>query len=137
MKYKKLNIDWNADPNDPDPKVTVKSQSIELKFYLNYFIYNQFKEGEKGKLIFKRPLTYRLGSPGDEGYYMGEFRYSNSQLPWGEFYILKDSDWKNELPDDKIKVSNIIPTLAYKHYIFFLRDNTFECISTGYKFEIH
>jgi hypothetical protein len=36
MEYERLNNEWNAEPNAPDPKLSISDNSVTLDFYLNY-----------------------------------------------------------------------------------------------------
>ena len=134
MKYIKLNTNWNADPNAPEPSVTVLGGKVELHFYLNYFVYERFKEGDRGTLKFNNVHKYRLGPTNDEGYYMGQFRYTYSELPWGEFYELPDSNWRTDFPTDNSELIELSQLKNPRHFIFFLRDETFECIAEEFEY---
>lgn len=136
MEHIKLNDNWNANPNDPDPIIEVRGTDLYLEFYLNPFIYSHINEGQRGLLIFKDCNIYRLGSPNDHGFYLKQFRYGPDEIEWGEFYELANSDWQINFPDDKIIIGeNISNSSHLKHYLFFFRDNTFECIAGGYEFK--
>jgi hypothetical protein len=134
MKYTKLNKNWNAEPNSPEPNIIQTENRIELTFQLNPFIFEHIDEGDKGVLEFYNVYAYRLGQTNDEGYYLGQFRFSNDLLPWGEFYELTDSNWTNDFPDDKIILDKKIKKSLLRHFIFFLKDNTFECICSDFEF---
>lgn len=136
MKHTKLNKNWNADPNAPDPKVSPIDDGIELSFLLNGNVFEHLDEGEMGRLKFHEVQAYRLGATNDEGYLRGQFRFKNEQLPWGEFYELKGSKWETDFPDDKVIVNESIDKKELRHFIFFLKDHTFECIAVDYRFHI-
>jgi hypothetical protein len=69
-------------------------------------------------------LSSRL--PNDEGWYLGQCRFSKIAPAWGEFYEV-DGDLKLEsVPNDWIVVGPESRTTA-KHFLFYLRDQTFEC----------
>ena len=53
MKYKKLNVDWNAEPNAPEVELEVDGDKLKVGFYLNPFIFKNVGEEDKGELIFK------------------------------------------------------------------------------------
>jgi len=55
-------------------------------------------------------------------------------LPWGEFYELTDSHWNKDFPDDKIILNDSIDKKGLRHFIFFFKDETFECIATDFSF---
>ena len=101
--YQRLNNNWNAEPNAPSPIITIDYHDVYLEFHLNHFVYEQFEEDQKGILAFRDVHKLSFNSMNDEGYYMGQYRYSNEKL---------------------------------KHYIFFFRDNTFECVAKSFEFQI-
>lgn len=70
----------------------------------------------------------------DEGYYMGQYRYKHEQLPWGEFYLL-DRTSENDFPMSAVVLNSNPNWNILNHYIFFLKDDTFECIAENYSFE--
>ena len=127
MHYELISADWNAEPNDPDIKLSVNGNTVTLEFYLNYFQFERFTEGEKGLLIFHNCHKYALNSMNDEGYYQGNYRYTQQDLPWGEFYKL-ETNWEIDFPSPNHKIS-IVASTRLNHYIFFFRDNTFECVA--------
>jgi hypothetical protein len=67
--FTKLNSDWNAEPNAPEPIVSVEDDNVHVEFYLNAFQFDQFKEGQKGLLKFGSCWRYRLGKVNDEGWH--------------------------------------------------------------------
>ena len=77
-----LTKDWNADPNAPEVQLSVEGSCVTLDFFVNYYIYDKFKEGDKATLTFPNCLKYSFNSMNDEGYYMGQYRYKYSDLPW-------------------------------------------------------
>lgn len=136
MKYKKLNNNWNAEPNAPDAKIEKGSSWIELSFQLNPFLFDYIDENDSGFLEFMNVYKYRIGSPNDEGYYTGDFRYINEELPWGEFYELFDSGWETNFPRDAEVENEELDKTQLRHFIFFFRDETFECLASDYCFRI-
>ena len=134
MKYKQLNIDWNAEPNAPEIKMTVEHTTVTLEFFLNYFVYDSFQEDEKGILTFNRVHKFSLNSMNEEGYFREQYRYKESDLPWGEFYEL-ESDWQNDFPKNNLILLPNRDNKPLKHFIFFFKDNTFECVAESYEFK--
>ncbi len=131
-QFRQLNSNWNAEPNAPDPSVTVMGVNLRLSFVLNPFI-GHFVEGEKGALVFARCSRWRLGSTNDEGWYRGQCRYSRSAPAWGEFYELVGEDAAMLQPDDWHVLSPA--AAADRHFLFYLRDMTFECLASDWTFE--
>ncbi|MFD2247012.1 hypothetical protein [Pontibacter ruber] len=133
MNYKKLNIDWNADPNAPEPYLSVSGKQVSLRFYLNPFLFDQIEKDGEGELIFLNCHKYSFNNCNDEGYLHGQYRYSNEQPPWGEFYLLQ-TDWKYDFPMECTILEEKFSEDQMKHFIFFFRDNTFECVAEDYVF---
>ena len=46
--FLQLNLEWNAEPNAPDPDVEVLGRDIVLRFYVNAFQFEEFEEDEVG-----------------------------------------------------------------------------------------
>lgn len=134
MKATRLTTDWNAEPNVPDVKLSVDDNIVTLDFYLNAFRYTRFKEDDRAKLKFKNCHKYSFNTMNDEGYYMGQYRYKDIDLPWGEFYKL-NSDWRVDFPVKHEVLSDVTDPFKLNHYIFFFRDNTFECVAESYEIE--
>ena len=131
MNAIQLNNDWNADPNAPEVQLSVENDTVRLGFFLNYFLYERFKKDDKAIVIFKNCHKYSFNSMNDEGYFMGQYRYKNHDLPWGEFYML-DTDWSKDFP---VRYNTLIQNPEkdkLNHYIFFFKDNTFECLAENF-----
>ena len=128
-----LNVGWNADPNAPDPKVNAERTDVLLHFRMNYMIYPNFTEEDVGFLRFTKCERYRLDSTNDEGWYRGQCRYSKIAPEWGEFYEITGDDPLKFAPEDWI----VLPEAAFgrRHFLFYFRDNTFECIAADWQFE--
>lgn len=126
----KINKEWNADPNVPNPQIDIFECNLLLSFNMNSYQYNKYNDGDIGFIVFKDVMKYRLGSPNDEGFYRGQFRYDKSQIKWGEFYKIEDSKYNVNFPHDPIIINkHLIGKDNLIHYLFFFRDNTFECIA--------
>lgn len=134
MTYTQITIDWNADPNDPQVHLSVDSTSVTMTFYLNTFQFENFKEGDKAQVTFHNCHKYSFNSMNDEGYYMGQYRYNYKELPWGEFYKL-DTNWRNDFPALHTVLNNNADPTKQNHYIFFFKDNTFECVAENFTIE--
>jgi len=136
MKYKKLNIGWNAEPNAPEPKLTIDGYDIIIEFHLNPYTYENVKEGDLGNLRFFNCHKYSFNDCNDEGYMVfGQYRYKNFELPWGDFYEIF-TDWENDFhPECKILNSEVEKKMM-KHFIFFFRDDTFECVAENFEFKL-
>jgi len=130
--FKKLNDGWNAEPNAPEPDVGVRDNSVRLKFFLNPWAYVA-DEDEKGCLTFRECSMWRLGETNDEGWYAGQCRYSKAAPTWGEFYELLGEDDQQLKPSDWHELAPL--TLRQRHFLFYFRDETFECFAMDWMFE--
>jgi hypothetical protein len=132
--FSKLNTDWNAEPNAPNPQVQLWECDVVLSFLLNPFLYPQFKEEDVGQLRFRSCRRYRLGSVNDEGWYRGQCRFSKLAPAWGEFYEVSGDLLLEKLPDDWIQVGP--KTEAQRHFLFYFRDEEFECDAESWSFTV-
>jgi hypothetical protein len=132
--FRKLNDDWNAEPNAPDPRIHFEDSTLVLSFLLNFMLYDRFSEDDIGMLRFHECWRYRLGSTNDEGWYRGQCRFSRLAPNWGEFYEITGDLLLPELRD---KWTEIAPAAGNSsHYLFYLKDGTFECDATSVGFEV-
>jgi len=81
VKGNSTDAKWNAEPNSPDVRLFVEGNNVTLEFYLNYFVYERFREGDKARLTFTNCHKYSFNTMNDEGYYYGQYRYDVSALP--------------------------------------------------------
>jgi len=125
--FYQLNHGWNAEPNAPHPAIEVQGEDILLNFLVNPFQFPDFLEDEIGVLRFVRLERYRLGPPNDEGWHMGECRFSKLAPKWGEFYLIQGDAALLEAPRDWQSIKP--PSGHGKHFLFYFRDGTFECIA--------
>lgn len=130
--FKRLNESWNAEPNAPNEKVAVSGSTVRLTFYLNPWAYVA-EECEIGSLVFERCAMWRLGPTNDEGWFAGQCRYSQSAPVWGEFYELLGEDGRRLEPTDWSELAPLTP--VQRHFLFYLRDSTFECFAAEWRFE--
>jgi hypothetical protein len=127
-----LNDGWNAEPNAPDPIVTVGSGSVRLTFLLNTRAHAVAEE-EKVSLSFTDCSMWRLGATNDHGWYAGQCRYSGAAPEWGRFYELLGEDDRRLEPQDWQKLGPLGP--EHRHFLFYLRDDTFECFARAWTFD--
>jgi hypothetical protein len=116
-----LNDGWNAEPNAPNPDVQVSGSVVELSFR---------DAASRGRVVlqFENCRQWRLGETNDEGWYMGQCRYSRVAPRWGEFYELTGEDGLLPKPRDW----DMVPGDGDRHFLFYLRDETFECLASGW-----
>lgn len=133
ITFEQLNTGWNAEPNAPELKIRIENTDVVIEFYLNPFFYQEFSEEEKARITFHNCVQYRNGTPNDDDFFLyGKSRYKKYGVKWGEFYLVHNSDWKDHFPDP-IPVGSAGDDL--KHYLFYFRDETFECIASSYDIE--
>src|SRR5260221_2785481 len=122
----RLNTDWNAEPNAPDPVVRIENGDVVLEFVSNYHLYKRFDVDQCLRLRFPSAIRYRLGPTNDEGWYRGQCRFSKVAPLWGEFYELH-----GDLKLDACRYPWVTvggpSDVAPRHFLFYLRDQTFEC----------
>jgi len=136
MYWTKLNTTFDAEPNGPQPRVKVCGTSITVQFFLNSYIRDDIEEDDEAELTFHDTLMYRLGPTNDEGFYKGQCRFSATGIKWGEFYELAGSNWQRSFPTDRIVTGPaLLEKPDLKHYLYYFRDETFECIAKGYEFQ--
>lgn len=132
IEFEQLNIDWNAEPNAPEVTVSVLGNNVEVRFFLNNLQYGNFDEQNIARLVFHDCLQYRYGSPNDEGFFIfNQSRFKKLGVKWGEFYLVHNSDWEKVFPD-RVHVSDQ-PLDGLKHFLFYFKDGTFECIAKDYE----
>ena len=132
IKFLKLNRNWNAEPNAPEETVTLEGLNLILEFTVNSWAYEGFEEEERAKLIFKNCYKFRVGPTNDEGWYLGQCRFGRLAPQWGEFYqIIGSSPTVVDAKDWKIVGTN----KTGNHYLFYLRDSTFECVADSFIFQ--
>src|SRR6478736_916613 len=84
--FEQLNDGWNANPNAPNPKVTIEGRDVLVSFGMNRFVFPDFTAEDVGRLRFCLCSRYRLGDTNDEGWHRGQCRFSKIAPSWGEFY---------------------------------------------------
>jgi hypothetical protein len=133
IDYFKITTDWNADPVSPEIELNVIGNDLTMVIFVNHLVFDDFEEGDKAKIVFKDCSIYSLNQCNDEGYYYGQYRTNPNNLPWGEFYEIKSGlDRKFPKPVTRIKED----FEGKRHFIFFFKDETFECLSSDFKLEL-
>lgn len=126
--FVRLNHGWNAEPNAPNESVSVEGQDVLLQFDINPFQFREFNECEKGELRFVNYSRYRLGRTNDEGWYLGQCRFSGLAPAWGEFYAIIGDPNSTDGPDDWVEAPRPQAQNG-THFLFYFRDRTFECVA--------
>ena len=122
---RQLNDGWNAEPNAPDPRISVEGSALVLSVLANPFRFPRFAEGQRIRLRFAHARRFRFGSTNEEGWYRGQCRFSGDAPEWGEFYEVSGDLKLDQCPDDWQALDASI--WRGRHFLFYLRDGTFEC----------
>jgi hypothetical protein len=133
MKFTMLNRNWNSEPTVPDLNVSMIEGGVRLSFVLNSNDYEHIDEGDRGIVELNEVYAYRLVPTDREAFLKDEFRFKNNQLPWGEFYEIMNSGKKN-FPQEKTLLDGEVDKNDLRHFIFFFRDQIFECLAIEYRF---
>lgn len=130
--FVQLNHGWNAEPNAPYPEVRVDADSVSLDFFANPFQFPSFAEDKRLRLVFRGTWRYGFSTVNDEGWYRGQCRFSGIAPGWGEFYEVS-----GDLKLDECRVMwKYVAQEARpgnRHFLFYLRDETFECDATSWE----
>ena len=126
-RFHKLNEGWNAEPYTPNPVIEIQDRDLVLRFLVNAFQFTEFEEGEIGALRFMRCARYRLGPADDDGWYGGQCRFSKLAPEWGEFYMVQGDAALLDAPQDWQTI--VPPGGSGLHFLFYFRENTFECVA--------
>lgn len=133
--FRQLNQGWNAEPNAPEAQLTVADADLVLTFLMNPYEFPEFSENDRGTLRFYGCSRYRLGATNDEGWYRGQCRFSKIAPAWGEFYEISGDLRLSECPKDWVHVGP--STDAHRHFLFYLRDGTFECAALDWRLYVN
>lgn len=123
--FKQLNQGWNADPNAPEPKADWRGEDLFLVFRPGWYEPDRLREGPVIGIVFERCSRYRFGTVNDEGWYRGQCRFSRTAPAWGEFYEVS-GDLKLDQVDDRWNSRGDVSE-GSKHFLFYFRDEEFEC----------
>ena len=130
--FAQLNDGWNADPNSPSPLVEIADTTLRLSFFLTPYLFEAGDE-EVAQLTFTGTRRWRLGPTNDEGWYRGQCRYTGKAPAWGEFYEIGGDDPLGLMPTDWLRT--IASDRDGRHFLFYLRDETFECYADDWSFQ--
>jgi hypothetical protein len=130
----KLNHGWDAEPNVPEPHVHVDDVGLTLTFFMSPHSQTEVREYDRGEISFPTCWRYRLGAPNDEGWYRGQCRFRCLAPDWGDFYEV-GGDLFDEEPKDWVLLKST-PSEPSHHYLFYLKDETFECDASAWSFRV-
>jgi len=133
-EFQKLNEGWDAEPNVPEPHVHEDGAGLTLTFFLSPWSQTNIREYDRGEIDFRNCWRYRVGAPNDEGWYKGHCRFRCLAPEWGDFYEVT-GDLLEGGPKDWVLVKPI-PSEPSRHFLFYFKDETFECDAEDWSFRI-
>lgn len=125
-RFNRLNVGWSAEPNVPLPEVATNGSSLELRLLVTSPRQSD-DLSEAIKLTFTDCRHWRLSDVNDEGWYLGQCRYGRLAPAWGHFYEIVGENPLRDQPDDWQQMPR--QGRGDRHFLFYLRDDTFECIA--------
>jgi hypothetical protein len=128
--FTRLDLDWSAQPNVPLPEVRTSGCALELRLLLTA-PQHAGQESNAVKLTFGNCRAWRWGDVNDEGWYRGQCRYGRLAPAWGHFYEMSGDVMLRDQPEDWQAMPE--PGSGDRHYLFYLRDETFECIAENWQ----
>jgi hypothetical protein len=131
-RFTKLNHGWNAEPNCPNVEITVEDDTLTLSFRANPYLFPQFVNGQIIQLRFSDVWRYSHGGANLDGWHMGQCRFSGIAPSWGEFYEVDGDLRLDQFSDEWCLVTNS-PKPNLKHFLFYFRDDTFECDAVSWE----
>lgn len=120
--FKRLNENWNANPNAPDLCVEQDGETLLATMKPNPYLYHQYEGVTKIILKFYDCAMYRVTPANDHGWYAGQCRFSRHAPSWGEFYEISGNTKDDVEPTPWVKMAG----RGERHFHFYLRDETLE-----------
>jgi hypothetical protein len=130
--FVRLNHGWNAHPNAPFPETRVAGDSVTLDFFANPFRFPTFVDRQRIRVVFQGVWRYGFSPVNDEGWYLGQCRFSGLAPGWREFYELS-GDLKLDQCEVEWRYLSEQQAPGLRHFLFYLRDEAFECDATSWQ----
>ena len=126
--FEKLNVDWNANPNAPNPQAIAAGKDLLVSFAPNTYLHQHNEGVSQISLTFQECSRFRITPVNDHGWYGGQCRFSGLAPAWGEFY---------EITGNTRDAMDITPWTeltgqGQRHFHFYLRDNALEIKAEGW-----
>ena len=127
MTIEKIETKFIIDDGFPSPKIISNSNNLYLNFRVDDENY------ETVTLKFLNHHLYKIGYPGNETLYYHP--YSINGINTSEIYLIKNSDWINELKeiDKNHPYFNEDKWNSLNHYVITFHDDLFECIAKNFE----
>lgn len=120
--FTRLNDDWNAHPNDVRLRLERSGDELIARMKPNPYVYRQYEKIAEIIVSFKNCSNYRVTSVNDEGWYLGQCRFSGLAPAWGEFYEVSGNTQDNMNSTPWVKMEGV----GTRHFHFYLKDETLE-----------
>lgn len=131
--FMKLNQGWNAEPNAPHPHFVIDESDLWLWFYPNRVAFEVPDEIAALHLKFSDCSRFRFTSVNDEAWYKGDCRFSEIAPEWGEFYEVSGDFLEYQVSTPWIIMES--RGKPVRNFLFYFRDETFECSAANWKLE--
>ncbi|MBP7884902.1 hypothetical protein KAZ93_01815 [Patescibacteria group bacterium] len=116
-----------CDIGAPTPTVLASEHKLILSYYTD--------EESVCQITFDHCFEFTMGMP-DENL-VSEHPLGSKGLRAYGFHLIEESSWIKEIEDRYHIISEFSRDgRKYDHYIFIFHDRSFECIASGYKFNI-
>lgn len=120
--FEKLNVDWNAHPNAPNPQTIATGKVLAVRFAPNTYQYRHDEDASQITLTFQECSRFRMTPVNDHGWYGGQCRFSGLAPAWGEFYEITG----NTRDEMDVTPWTELPGQGHRHFHFYFRDDTLE-----------
>lgn len=120
--FKRLNDDWNADPNAPEPQAELQGNRLVVRMKPNPYLNQAYRDVATIEVCFEDCSRYRLTPINDEGWYRGQCRFSGLAPEWGELYEIVGNTHDDKELTSWLKAEG----KGTRHFHFYLRDETLE-----------
>lgn len=146
IHFQKIDLPFKSEPNTAVPLVEVHNTDVLLGFNSCELSDFDFRNTKIRHINFLDCLMYREGHPNDDGFYLfgayprinNDSIYSQKAFPdldFDTFYKVVGVDWKNNLLGNGTKIINdqYKEKEGFTHFVFFMKNGTFECVAKEYK----
>lgn len=145
IDFQKIDLPFKPAPNTAVPLVEVHNTDVLLGFDSCELDDYDFYNAKIRHINFVDCLMYREGSPNDDGFYLfGDepkinndsiyYKQNFPDLDFDTFYKVIGVDWKNDLLGNGTKIldNQYKEKEGFIHFVFFMKDGTFECVAKEY-----
>jgi hypothetical protein len=120
--FTRLNEGWNAHPNLAGLSLEQTGNTLVARIKPNPYQYHQYEIVPEISVSFVVCTKYRVTPVNDEGWYMGQCRFSGLAPSWGEFYEISGDSRDDLDPRPWIEMEGC----GTRHFHFYMKDETLE-----------